>query len=137
MHGGLHEQDDFYIIRRLPSERLVSCVTVPSRAIRCGILPERRLVQPGVLYFILFYFAVRVTEAAYRGSLGVEGGKSVLQGVHIVVLSSDEWLASEVIQSSPFGWLELFMVRPAAGRVYKPPRYSLHLQVIDNFKAVA
>ena len=45
-----------YEISRSPAfEKDMMIMIVPLRAIRCGILPQPRLAQPGVHYFILFY----------------------------------------------------------------------------------
>ena len=67
------------------------------------------------------------TAGAYWGGLGVEGGEPVLEGVHVVILPSDEGLARYVVDTGPLGRLELFMVRSPACWVDQAPRYPLHL----------
>ena len=88
-------------------------------------LPSITALQPIILHAVSaqssFNNMHRWRGRSYRGCLGMEGSQPVLEGVDIVILPSNQGLPSQIIHARSLGRLELFVIRPAAGGVYKPP----------------
>mmetsp|Transcript_33674 Transcript_33674/g.72842 ORF Transcript_33674/g.72842 Transcript_33674/m.72842 type:complete len:317 (-) Transcript_33674:76-1026(-) len=68
-------------------------------------------------------------------SLGVESRQAGLDGLGVVILSLDQGLAREVVQSRRLGRRELLVVGPAAARVDPATRHTLNQELIGDLEA--